>query len=100
MLGHRCEAISSPRKALEVVIRRNFDILITDVNLPGKSGIDLARGILARCPKMHVIFSSGHMILPKQAADFPWPKLPSRTLSINLKMHCGSCPDPMTKART
>lgn len=76
MLGHRCEAISSPRQALEVVIRRNFDILITDVNLPGTSGIDLARSILARCPKMHVIFSSGHMVLPEQASDFPWRELP------------------------
>ncbi|WP_350030010.1 response regulator [Caballeronia sp. GAFFF2] len=76
MLGHRCEAISSPRQALEVVIRRNFDILITDLNLPGMSGIDLARSILARCPKMHVIFSSGHMVLPEQASDFTWRDLP------------------------
>ena len=37
-----------------------FDVLVTDVSLPGMSGTDLARGILAREPRSWIILCSGY----------------------------------------
>ncbi len=37
-----------------------FDILLTDVSLPGMSGIDLARTIVGRSARVQVIFASGY----------------------------------------
>ena len=42
-----------------------MDILITDVGLPGRSGIDLARDVLRDDPFQWVVFCSGYA-LPSQ----------------------------------
>lgn len=37
-----------------------FDVLVTDVSLPGISGLDLARAVLAPAPSTWVVLSSGY----------------------------------------
>lgn len=39
--------------------RQPFDLLFTDISLPGRSGVDLARSLLPRAPALWVVFSSG-----------------------------------------
>ena len=40
--------------------QREFDILITDVSLPGLSGTELARRVLAKNPAKWVVLCSGY----------------------------------------
>ena len=37
-----------------------FDVLVTDVSLPGMSGTDLARNVLSRDPRSWVVLCSGY----------------------------------------
>ncbi len=40
--------------------RGAFDLLVTDVQMPGKSGVELATELLAERPELPVLFMSGH----------------------------------------
>ncbi|HWH84218.1 MAG TPA: response regulator [Burkholderiaceae bacterium] len=46
--------------ALAAVAARPFDVLITDVSLPGLSGTELARRVLADDPQRWVVLCSGY----------------------------------------
>ena len=48
---------ASARKALR---EQNVDLLITDINLPDGSGLDVAREALRKNPRLPVIICSGH----------------------------------------
>ena len=65
MLGHTVSGVSDGEAAWELMRTQEFDILFTDVSLPGMSGIELARRVLAERP-MRVIFSTGY---GKEALD-------------------------------
>ena len=58
--GHATTAAGSAEQALRRVVEADFDVLLTDVRLPGMSGIDLARRLIARIPTLQVIFASGY----------------------------------------
>lgn len=58
--GHVVSAAESGEAAIECIEGAAFDVLLTDVRLPGMSGIDLARKVLAAKPDTHVIFASGY----------------------------------------
>ncbi len=57
MLGHHAVGVSSAEEALDQL--SSFDILLTDVNLPGISGIELAKKAHVLYPSKPVIISSG-----------------------------------------
>ena len=81
MLGHRVSAVPSAEDALTLLEAppghdgqpRRFDVLLTDVALPGLSGVELAREARARWPGLRVILASGYgrSVLPgaEQAGD-------------------------------
>jgi YesN/AraC family two-component response regulator len=50
---------SGAEDALGILRDEVFDVLLTDVGPPGKSGIELAREALNAFPSLCVIFSSG-----------------------------------------
>ena len=54
---HACE---SAEAALQAFGNGRFDFVLTDVSLPGLSGTDLARELLARQPTLWVVFASGY----------------------------------------
>ncbi|WP_206684245.1 response regulator [Teichococcus aerophilus] len=58
-LGCRVTTARDGRGALKELERGEFDLLFTDIGLPGVSGIDLARQALATRPRLGVIFASG-----------------------------------------
>lgn len=45
--GHRCLATGHGMAALAAVRHATFDLLVTDLDLPGASGVDLARAVRA-----------------------------------------------------
>jgi|EndMetStandDraft_4_1072995.scaffolds.fasta_scaffold59809_3 YesN/AraC family two-component response regulator len=47
-------------EALAALQRRDYDILITDVSLPGISGTDLAKRVTADKPDQWVVLCSGY----------------------------------------
>ncbi len=51
---------ASSEAALAAFAQRDFDILITDVSLPGLSGTELARRVLAKNPTKWVVLCSGY----------------------------------------
>ncbi|WP_426752296.1 response regulator [Myxococcus sp. Y35] len=59
-LGHTVTAATSAEAAAPLLASRAFDLLFTDVSLPGQSGIELARQAVRNAPGLRVIIASGH----------------------------------------
>ncbi len=57
--GHTCEIFSSPYKALENYPTKLYDLVITDLKMPGMSGFDLFNEIRLSNPEAKVIINSG-----------------------------------------
>jgi two-component system cell cycle response regulator CpdR len=51
---------STGEEALASYAATEYDILVTDVGLPGLSGVDLARQLLAQKPDRWVVLCSGY----------------------------------------
>jgi PAS domain S-box-containing protein len=61
-LGHSVLEASDAREVLTLLESEEADILVTDVNLPGMSGIDLAAEAVRRKPDLRVVFATGYDI--------------------------------------
>jgi YesN/AraC family two-component response regulator len=46
--------------AIEQVAQRSFDAVMTDVSLPGMSGIELAKALITKYPRLPVVIASGY----------------------------------------
>ena len=53
-------ATPSAEEALTIASNRDFDLLLTDVVLPGMSGSELATRLLESRPELRVVFASGY----------------------------------------
>jgi len=60
MLGYATVAVENAEQALELPPIPAFDVLITDLMLPGLSGAALAERMLARWPDLGIIVISGY----------------------------------------
>ena len=60
-MGHNVTPIREPEECLEMVrdMPHRFDLVITDYDMPGMSGADLARSLAAVAPGLPVILVSG-----------------------------------------
>jgi len=60
-LGYQVEAFSSSREALEAFRQdpQEFDLALTDLTMPGLTGVDLGREFLALRPDLPVILATG-----------------------------------------
>ncbi|HTQ04609.1 MAG TPA: PAS domain S-box protein [Polyangiaceae bacterium] len=60
-LGYRVTARSDPTEALELFRRspRAFDVVLTDLTMPGLTGVDVAREVLKLAPRKPVLVMSG-----------------------------------------
>ena len=58
--GYRATAFTSPLKALEAARFQAPDIMISDVDMPELSGVDLAILMTANFPSAKVLLFSGH----------------------------------------
>ena len=59
-LGHRVVAVENAEMAVDQVAKRAFDAVMTDVSLPGMSGIELAKELVKKYPKLPVVIASGY----------------------------------------
>lgn len=53
-------ACASAEEALVLWDASDFDVLVSDISLPGMSGTDLARHIIAQHPERWVVLCSGY----------------------------------------
>lgn len=58
--GRTVTACGTAEEALEIDAQDRFDVLVSDVGLPGMSGTDLARKLLAQDAQRWVILCSGY----------------------------------------
>jgi DNA-binding NtrC family response regulator len=58
--GHAVEGVASAEDALAALESDRFDCLVTDIRLPGMSGIELLRKAKALYPELYVIVITGH----------------------------------------
>lgn len=61
--GFECEVAHSVHQALEICDGRRFGIVLTDIHMPGRSGLELARTLKARDPEVQIIVVTGSTTL-------------------------------------
>ena len=57
--GYNAISTSDGKSAIEWAIKFEPDVVVTDVVMPGLSGIDTAKAILSQIPKCRIILFSG-----------------------------------------
>ncbi|MFP4521246.1 MAG: response regulator [Fibrobacterota bacterium] len=62
------ETAESPDEALSKMSEKWFEVLISDIKMPGGSGIDLLRTVKEQYPMTHVIMITGHISLDNALA--------------------------------
>lgn len=58
--GQTVTSCATAEEAVELDAQQAFDLLVSDVSLPGMSGTDLARKLLAQDPMRWVVLCSGY----------------------------------------
>jgi DNA-binding response OmpR family regulator len=59
-LGYRVLVAEDAKQALAIVGRERIDLLVTDVVMPGQSGLDLADAVRRQAPEVGVLYMSGY----------------------------------------
>ena len=59
-LGYAVEAASGGAEALAMLERGRFDLMLTDIAMPGMTGVELARRARSAAPDMKIAFASGY----------------------------------------
>jgi CheY-like chemotaxis protein len=73
--GHEADGAGHPDDALARLAAQRYDVLFSDVSLPGMSGVDLARKAVHDWPEMKVIFASGYGDTLLRHLEFPYLSL-------------------------
>ncbi len=82
MLGHSVSNEASAEQALSALSSNKPDLVITDLTLPGMSGIELAKQVHGLHPEIRIILSSGYGLPPGVQLDFKVGVL-SKPYSLN-----------------
>jgi two-component system, cell cycle response regulator CpdR len=57
--GHAVHTVGDGREALQALEQGGYDLLLTDVAMPGVDGVELAKCAASRSPSMQVMFITG-----------------------------------------
>ncbi|MFZ5444411.1 MAG: sigma-54-dependent transcriptional regulator [Myxococcota bacterium] len=99
--GHRATWVASAEAALATLEKRSFDLIISDVRMPGLSGMELLKQLRAKQPELPVILLTAHGTVPmaveamrEGAADFMLkPFNRDEVLFVVKKVLSGSAPE-------
>jgi CheY-like chemotaxis protein len=75
-LGQEAHGAATVDDALAVLQARPVDVLFTDIDLAGQSGVELARRARALRPRVHVVFASGYGAPAADAVGFGFEVVP------------------------
>jgi CheY-like chemotaxis protein len=84
-IGYEVVAVESGAAALQAMEADRFGLLVTDVAMPGMSGVELTRQARQIAPEMPVIFASGYadvQTFGSELADEPLLKKPYRIAEV------------------
>ena len=73
--GHDNDGVAHAEAALEQLTKGRYNVLFSDVSLPGMSGLELARRALLDDPQLKVIFASGYGDSLLRQVEFPYISL-------------------------
>lgn len=59
LAGFEVRVAWSADEAIGVLVEQKVDVLFSDINMPGASGLDLAREAKAQWPQVHIVLTSG-----------------------------------------
>lgn len=59
-LGHQVVAVAEAEEAIVQLKNEPFDAVMTDIRLPGMSGIELAKSLIKEYPNLPVVIASGY----------------------------------------
>jgi len=62
--GHTCVVVTEPRRALEIMQTDGFDLVVTDLVMPGADGMEILRLAKQLDPDIEVIMVTGYGTIP------------------------------------
>ena len=87
MLGLGCRAAASAEEALELAARQRYDVLLTDLTLPGMSGSELARTLLREQPHLRVLLMSGYGSSAQTGGELDGVRVLGKPLDLSVLTH-------------
>ncbi len=60
MEGYRVDAVLNGAAALEKLQEDQYQVILSDIRMPGLNGIELLKELKGRCPDTDIIFITGH----------------------------------------
>jgi CheY-like chemotaxis protein len=98
-LGLDCTSVASAEEALPLVPAQRYDILCTDITLPGMSGDNLARAVLRAQPDVQVLLVSGYGAHAPIGDSIPGARMLGKPLDIaQLRRELAQWLDPIEAA--
>jgi DNA-binding response OmpR family regulator len=58
--GYKVTAVFSADAALEALARETFDLIVTDIRMPGKNGIELVSRVMSQWPDIPIIINTAY----------------------------------------
>ena len=71
MIGAEVDTADNGHTALQRLRQAHFDVLVSDLRMPGMSGVDLARQARRDQPSLEVLFASGYGDELTRHLEFP-----------------------------
>ena len=66
--GYEVHGFTDPGAALEALEAREFDLLVTDLKMPGQDGLEVLRRARKHAPELPVILITAHATVPTAVA--------------------------------
>ena len=58
--GYAVEKATNYREAMELALSKDLDLIISDIKMPGKSGLELLKDLRAKKPGLPSVIITGH----------------------------------------
>jgi CheY-like chemotaxis protein len=86
LIGHTVQGVGNAEDALAYLDGNAVDVLLTDINLPKMSGLELAAHAMQKNPELQIIFASGHAGFDVKTVGFN-AKLLSKPFDLDALTH-------------